>query len=141
MREGAAPPGAAVKDGARGTGPARAVPVSYVPGVEARKRGRREMKKRRGFNSDGVMSMMKRTMTGAVIAAALAIAGCIGGEGVAPEAPPAGTTFRGCPECPEMVVVPAGRFEMGSPWGGRPVFLRRSGASGDDSPSVRGGGA
>ena len=26
-----------------------------------------------------------------------------------------GDTFRDCPECPEMVVVPAGRFEMGSP--------------------------
>ena len=30
-------------------------------------------------------------------------------------AQPAGTTFRDCAECPEMVVVPAGRFEMGSP--------------------------
>ena len=59
--------------------------------------------------------MMKRTMSGAVIASALTIAGCIGGKGVAPEAPPTGTTFRDCPECPEMVVVPAGRFEMGSP--------------------------
>ena len=27
----------------------------------------------------------------------------------------AGTTFRDCPECPEMVVVPSGRFDMGSP--------------------------
>jgi len=26
-----------------------------------------------------------------------------------------GETFRDCPECPEMVVVPAGRFMMGSP--------------------------
>jgi formylglycine-generating enzyme required for sulfatase activity len=26
-----------------------------------------------------------------------------------------GDTFRDCPECPEMVVVPAGRFTMGSP--------------------------
>ena len=59
--------------------------------------------------------MMKRTMSGAVIASALTIAGCIGGKGVAPEAPPTGTTFRDCPECPELVVVPAGRFEMGSP--------------------------
>ena len=30
------------------------------------------------------------------------------------EGPP-GSTFRDCPECPEMVVVPAGRFQMGSP--------------------------
>jgi formylglycine-generating enzyme required for sulfatase activity len=27
----------------------------------------------------------------------------------------AGTVFRDCAECPEMVVIPAGRFEMGSP--------------------------
>ncbi len=27
----------------------------------------------------------------------------------------AGDTFRDCPECPEMVVLPAGRFTMGSP--------------------------
>ena len=30
--------------------------------------------------------------------------------------PPApGTVFRDCPQCPEMVVIPAGRFVMGSP--------------------------
>ncbi len=32
--------------------------------------------------------------------------------------PPAsrpGTTFRDCPECPEMIVIPAGSFTMGSP--------------------------
>jgi len=28
---------------------------------------------------------------------------------------PAGERFRDCPQCPEMVVVPAGRFVMGSP--------------------------
>ena len=26
-----------------------------------------------------------------------------------------GETFRDCPECPEMVVIPAGSFMMGSP--------------------------
>src|SRR5688572_11536670 len=26
-----------------------------------------------------------------------------------------GTTFRDCPDCPEMVVIPAGSFTMGSP--------------------------
>ena len=30
-------------------------------------------------------------------------------------APRAGETFRDCPDCPEMVVVPAGSFMMGSP--------------------------
>ena len=33
----------------------------------------------------------------------------------AADAPAAGTVFRDCPECPEMVVVPAGEFVMGSP--------------------------
>ena len=32
------------------------------------------------------------------------------------EARAPGTRFRDCPECPEMVVAPAGRFMMGSPW-------------------------
>jgi formylglycine-generating enzyme required for sulfatase activity len=31
-----------------------------------------------------------------------------------PNAPAPGTTFRDCSECPEMVVVPAGKFMMGS---------------------------
>ncbi|MBK7675334.1 MAG: SUMF1/EgtB/PvdO family nonheme iron enzyme [Candidatus Accumulibacter sp.] len=31
------------------------------------------------------------------------------------EDPPPGETFRDCPECPLMVVVPAGKFVMGSP--------------------------
>jgi len=38
----------------------------------------------------------------------------------APPQPPAlrsGSTFRDCPECPEMVVIPAGRFLMGSTTG------------------------
>ena len=30
-----------------------------------------------------------------------------------------GEVFRDCPECPELVVVPPGSFEMGSPSGGR----------------------
>jgi formylglycine-generating enzyme required for sulfatase activity len=33
----------------------------------------------------------------------------------AADAPAPGTTFRDCPECPEMVVIPAGAFVMGSP--------------------------
>jgi formylglycine-generating enzyme required for sulfatase activity len=32
---------------------------------------------------------------------------------VAAKAKSAGTTFRDCPDCPEMVVIPAGSFEMG----------------------------
>ncbi|WP_295457289.1 SUMF1/EgtB/PvdO family nonheme iron enzyme [uncultured Thiodictyon sp.] len=33
-----------------------------------------------------------------------------------PAAPPkVGETFRDCPDCPEMVVIPAGGFQMGSP--------------------------
>lgn len=33
----------------------------------------------------------------------------------APPAPAPGTTFKDCPDCPEMVVIPAGSFFMGSP--------------------------
>jgi formylglycine-generating enzyme required for sulfatase activity len=33
------------------------------------------------------------------------------------EDPGVGDTFRDCPDCPEMVVVPAGEFMMGSPDG------------------------
>lgn len=39
-------------------------------------------------------------------------------EGAPPQAmtlPPPGQSFRDCPYCPEMVVIPAGRFRMGSP--------------------------
>ena len=35
--------------------------------------------------------------------------------GVYPERVRPGETFRDCPECPEMVVIPAGEFVMGSP--------------------------
>ena len=45
-----------------------------------------------------------RALTGAVLVLMASVAG----------AQPAGTTFRDCAECPEMVVVPEGRFEMGS---------------------------
>jgi len=34
-----------------------------------------------------------------------------------PTALRSGSTFRDCPECPEMVVIPAGRFQMGSTTG------------------------
>jgi formylglycine-generating enzyme required for sulfatase activity len=33
--------------------------------------------------------------------------------------PAPGTVFRDCPECPEMVVIPAGKFDMGSTGGDR----------------------
>ena len=49
--------------------------------------------------------MKRRALTGAVL---VLMAGAAGAQ-------PAGTTFQDCPECPEMVVVPEGRFEMGSP--------------------------
>ncbi|MCC6473249.1 MAG: SUMF1/EgtB/PvdO family nonheme iron enzyme [Burkholderiales bacterium] len=48
-------------------------------------------------------------------AAALALSGCA----ALPVAPPlssraAGEAFRDCPDCPEMVVIPPGRFVMGT---------------------------
>jgi len=39
----------------------------------------------------------------------------LGSGGTACIKPASGQTFRDCPECPEMVVVPAGSFMMGSP--------------------------
>jgi formylglycine-generating enzyme required for sulfatase activity len=45
----------------------------------------------------------------------------------APTALPAGKTFRDCDVCPEMVVVPAGKFKMGSPAG-------EEGRSDDEGP-------
>ena len=47
-------------------------------------------------------------LTGAVAAAIL----------LGAQSPPSGNSerqFRECPECPEMVAIPAGKFLMGSP--------------------------
>jgi formylglycine-generating enzyme required for sulfatase activity len=46
------------------------------------------------------------------------------GDSVSP--PPVGATFKDCDDCPELVVVPAGRFTMGSP-DSEPERLRREG--------------
>ena len=43
------------------------------------------------------------------IVAALVLAAC------ATDQMNAGDSFRDCPTCPEMVVIPAGSFQMGSP--------------------------
>ena len=46
----------------------------------------------------------------------VAAASIVGNAAVAAQAPPEpGTIFRDCAECPEMVVVPAGSYVMGSP--------------------------
>ena len=60
-----------------------------------------------------VMSLLS-TRTGHL--ANLSTAPSIADGGAPPEPPePPGSRFRDCPECPEMVVVPAGSFLMGSP--------------------------
>lgn len=43
------------------------------------------------------------------LALLLSLAGCVSGT------PQVGDSFNDCKDCPEMVVVPAGQFEMGSP--------------------------
>ena len=47
---------------------------------------------------------------------AVGLAGCAM-QGTTAAAPAAGKTFRDCPVCPEMTVIPAGSFVMGSPEG------------------------
>jgi len=44
-----------------------------------------------------------------------AVTGRPGQVSVIEDPPPGETFFRDCPECPQMVVVPAGKFVMGSP--------------------------
>src|SRR5208282_802313 len=44
----------------------------------------------------------------------LIVLGLAGIAQAAANNPQAGTTFRDCPDCPEMVVIPAGSFDMGS---------------------------
>ncbi len=52
------------------------------------------------------------------MARSLVVAGAmvayLAGSQAAPAQPAPGTVFRDCPECPELVVIPAGRFIMGS---------------------------
>ena len=57
-------------------------------------------------------------------AAAVVVSALSGAAG----AQPAGTTFRDCPECPVMVVVPAGSFLMDSSSGGT-LWTRHQGSS------------
>ena len=54
---------------------------------------------------------------GVVLAGVLVLAGCAGSPPAAPPLPPPGTAFRDCAACPEMMVVPAGTYLMGSPPG------------------------
>ena len=64
------------------------------------------------------MRMNERSLLAAA-AALLALAGCastpIPHDTAAPVQPAVGHPFRECTDCPEMVVVPAGRFVIGSP--------------------------
>lgn len=59
-----------------------------------------------------------------------------------PQKPAPTTTIRDCPECPELLVVPAGQFLMGSPplrgvnWSNSPAGVRSANRNGDP-PSLR----
>ena len=50
-----------------------------------------------------------------LVLAGIAPSTLTGCAGVAMASDAEGTRFRDCPECPEMVVVPAGTYMMGSP--------------------------
>ena len=56
--------------------------------------------------------MTARAMAGAIVSTLAALAAIV--PAMPAHAQSAGDVFRDCPECPEMVVVPAGRFTMGS---------------------------
>lgn len=57
---------------------------------------------------------MKATTTPLALALSSMMLMSLSAAATAQEATP-GTTFRDCPTCPEMVVIPAGEFTMGSP--------------------------
>jgi len=72
----------------------------------------------------GVIRLWSRSIVAEIGAALLTLTGaslCLGfallAQGAQPPAP--AESFRDCGECPEMVVVPAGSFVMGSPTGER----------------------
>jgi formylglycine-generating enzyme required for sulfatase activity len=53
----------------------------------------------------------------AQMAVLVAIAACVVGGQAKAQTPQAGEVFRDCSECPRMIVIPGGTFEMGSPSG------------------------
>jgi formylglycine-generating enzyme required for sulfatase activity len=55
---------------------------------------------------------MKKFPAIAIFAAAVSASVALA-QGFSPAPPRAGTVFKDCPECPEMVVIPAGAFIMG----------------------------
>ncbi len=63
----------------------------------------------------------------AFAAVLLAVLACASGEPASAQSYSPGDTFRDCPSCPEMVVVPAGEFLLGAPRGERDRY--RNGGS------------
>ena len=63
------------------------------------------------------MSQLSAVLTQWTMASGVALIGlfALGCEASPGELPKAGTSFTDCTGCPEMVVVPAGSFTMGSP--------------------------
>ena len=85
-----------------------AAPVSEPP-LPERRRPLRALPKTAGFLLSAVLLAVSpgTAASGKPLSADL-LAG-------SPRSGASGQTFRDCPECPEMVVVPSGSFEMGSP--------------------------
>ena len=85
-----------------------AAPVSEPP-LPERRRPLRALPKTAGFLLSAVLLAVS---PGTVASGKPLSADLLAGS---PRSGASGQTFRDCPECPELVVVPSGSFEMGSP--------------------------
>lgn len=63
----------------------------------------------------GGLSMNFNLLIAGIVTCFFIITPVATGQVIVQEVPKAGESFRDCPDCPDMVVIPAGSFEMGSP--------------------------